>query len=329
MNIFSEIYGAYFRTASELLENEVTDAKTVRQTVSRDAFRDSVLFLPQKLIPGDEDWELFTRDEDGRLKRKTKKPPMKLLSKLQKMWLKAKLSDPRIRLFIDEDTLARLDSRLSDCEPLYKREQFRYTDRFSDGDSFSDPDYIKHFRAVLDAVKRKRLVYIDYVSGHGHSFSAMFALLKLEYSPKNAKFRAYCFKMEKGRPKRSGIINIGRITDIRDAGRCFNENISLDRYFSDRKCSSPAVIRVTNERNGVERFMMQFAAYEKHTVRNLETGEYTVELWYDESDETELLIQLLSFGPVIEIKEPKRLRELAKERVKKQHELLFASNKPT
>ena len=68
--------------------------------------------------------------------------------------------------------------------------------------------------------------------------------------------------------------------------------------------------------------MMEFAAYEKHTVRDLETGEYTVELWYDESDETELLIQLLSFGPVIEILGPSRLRGLAKERVSRQYKLL-------
>ena len=68
--------------------------------------------------------------------------------------------------------------------------------------------------------------------------------------------------------------------------------------------------------------MLEFASYEKHTVRDLETGEYTVELWYDQQDETEVLIRLLSFGPVIEILGPQHLREQAKERVKRQAELL-------
>ena len=68
--------------------------------------------------------------------------------------------------------------------------------------------------------------------------------------------------------------------------------------------------------------MLEFASYEKHTVRDLETGEYTVELWYDRQDETELLIQLLSFGPVVEITGPKHLREQARLRVQKQYELL-------
>ena len=62
--------------------------------------------------------------------------------------------------------------------------------------------------------------------------------------------------------------------------------------------------------------------FQKHTVRNLETGQYNVELWYDQQDETELLIQLLSFGPVIEILGPEHLREQAKQRIKRQAEIL-------
>ncbi|MBR4626283.1 MAG: WYL domain-containing protein [Ruminococcus sp.] len=322
MNIFSEIYGTYFRIAAKLLENEVTDEKTVRETVQREGFRDSVLFLPQKLIPGSEDWGLFSRGADGKLRRITKNAPVRVLTKLQKMWLRAKLSDPRIRLFMDGEALVRLDERLADVTPLYKKEQFGFTDRFSDSDDYSSEDYIRNFRTALEAVRHRRIVFIEFVSGHGKHMSGKFVLLKLEYSPKNDKFRAYCYLLRNDRIKSSGVINIGRITSIVDTGRTFRTPVSVDGYFLSRKCSSPALIRVTTERNGVERFMLEFASYEKHTVRDLATGEYKVEIWYDEQDETELLIQLLSFGPVIEILGPAHLREQAKMRVKRQAELL-------
>ena len=78
MNIFSEIYGTYFRIAAKLLENEVTDEKTVRENVLLNGFRDSVLFLPQKLIPGAEDWGLFRRASDNTFRRITKKAPLNL-----------------------------------------------------------------------------------------------------------------------------------------------------------------------------------------------------------------------------------------------------------
>ena len=315
MNIFSEIYGAYFRIAAKLLQNETTDEKTVRETVQRDGFRDSVLFLPQKLIPGEDDWGLFSRSSDGKLRRITKNEPVNLLTKLQKMWLKSKLSDPRIE---------ELDRRLGGVQPLYRMEHFGFTDRHIDSDDYFSSQYIANFRTALDAVKHRKIVHIDFVSGHGKRMNGKFVLLKMEYSPKNDKFRAYCYLLRNDKVKNSGIINIGRITSIADTGRVFRTPVSVEEFFASRKCSSPAVIRVTSERNGVERFMLEFASYEKHTVRDLEKGEYTVELWYDEQDETELLIQLLSFGPVIEILAPERLREQAKLRVRRQAELLRA-----
>ncbi|MCR5599877.1 MAG: WYL domain-containing protein [Ruminococcus sp.] len=322
MNIFSEIYGTYFRIAAKLLENEAADEKMVRETVQREGFRDSVLFLPQKLIPSGEDWGLFRRGSDNTLRRITKKAPVKVLTKLQRMWLKAKLSDPRIRLFMNIETLSALDKKLGDVPPLYNMEQFHFTDRFSDSDDYVNEQYIANFRAVLEAVKSRRIMFIEFVSGNGKRINGKFVLLKMEYSPKNDKFRAYCYLLRNDKVRSSGIINIGRISKIVDTGRVFRTPVSVEEYFSDRKCSSPAVVSVTSERNGVERFMLEFASYEKHTVRDLETGRYTVELWYDAQDETELLIQLLSFGPVIEILGPKHLREQAASRIKRQAELL-------
>ena len=155
-----------------------------------------------------------------------------MLTKLQKMWLKAKLSDPRIRLFMDDETLRALDKRLSDTEPLYRREQFRFIDRFSDSDDFYDEKYIKNFRIVLEAVKNRKIVYIEFVSGHGKRMSGKFALLKMEYSPKNDKFRVYCYLLRNDRIRSSGIINIGRITNIIDTGRFFRTPVSMEEYFS-------------------------------------------------------------------------------------------------
>ena len=326
MNIFSEIYGTYFRITAKLLEKELTDEKTVREIVMREGFKDTLLFLPQKLIPGSESTGLFKRTEDGKLQRITKNTPVKLLTGIQKSWLKAKLADPRIRLFMDEDVISALNEKLGNIPPLYREEQFRYTDRFADSDDYHDEEYISHFRTALKAVKRRSIVYIDFISGHGNHMRGLFVLLKLEYSPKNDKFRTYCYLLRNGRIKSSGIINIGRITEINDTGRVFRTPVSIDDYFQSRKCSEPAVIRVTTERNGVERFMMEFAAYEKHTVRDTQTGEYTVELWYDEQDETDVLIRLLSFGPVIEIMGPANLREQARQRIRKQYEYIKNSD---
>lgn len=320
-SIFSEIYGTYFRIASKLLEQPETDEKTVRDIVSREGFRDSLLFLPQKLIPCGEDWGLFRKKSDGRMDRITRYAPVRTMTLLQKRWLKAKLSDPRIKLFMDDDALSALEGRLKDVKPLWTGGAIRCFDVFADCDSYTDWRYIRNFRTVLEAVKKHSIVEISFVSGHGRRLWGKFVLLKIEYSAKNDKFRVYCFMLRRDGKARSGIVNIGRITRIMDTGEVYGRKVDMDRFFAERRCGEPAVVRVTNERNGWKRFMMEFAELEKHTVHDTEKDEYTVKMWYDKYDETELLIRLLSFGPVIEILGSEKLRKMAAERIRKQYEL--------
>ena len=72
-----------------------------------------------------------------------------------------------------------------------------------------------------------------------------------------------------------------------------------------------------DERKALERIMLHFSHFEKETVR---TGEdtYEVSLKYDISDCTELVIRILSFGPMIKVTGPEEFRTLIKERLKKQ-----------
>ena len=325
MTIFSELYGAYFRIAAKLMKYASLTESDINSTIHNEGFRDSVLFLPQKLIPQKDtsDWGLFRRNSDGTIAPVTKKRPKSVITNLQKMWLKAKLSDPKIRLFLDDEVLSALKARLKDVKPLYLPSHFRYTDRFSDGDDYNSEVYRKNFRKVLDAVKSGEILEIAFTSGHGQRIRRKFLPLKIEYSAKNDKFRVYCQLIKYGKISDSGIINIGRIEEISGTGHFCTIPVNMNKYFAERKCTEPVTVRVTTERNAVERFFMEFAPYEKHSERDLTSGNCTVKLWYDKQDETELLIRLLSFGPVIEILGPPDFRQKVSERVMKQNELLI------
>ncbi len=67
---------------------------------------------------------------------------------------------------------------------------------------------------------------------------------------------------------------------------------------------------------------MEFAAYEKRTEREEGSDTVTVRLWYDKKDETDLLIRLLSYGPVLEIADPPDIRAKAADRVRRQYRML-------
>ena len=323
MTIFSEIYGVYFRIAARILSRKSITEKEINDIIIKHGFNDSILFLPQKLIPqsDESDWGLLRRDSAGFVPVLTHKPAL-ILTKLQKMWLKAILTDPRIRLFLKDEEITSLDNILGDVKPLFTDKHFFCTDRFSDGDDYSSESYIKNFREILSALKEKRVLLIQFTSGRGKRITGHFVPLKIEYSPKNDKFRVYCYWLKNKRIVNSGIINIGRIDRVNTTENTFIRQFSEKRFFAAERCKEPVVIRVTPERNTVERFMMEFASYEKHTDRDLETGVCTVKMWYERQDETEILIRLLSYGPTLEILCPERFRKQAVQRVLKQTELL-------
>ncbi len=301
----------------KLSDNEIINV------VNNEGFRDSILFLPQKLIPqkDNSDWGLFKRNIDGTLSPVIKNKPVSTMTTLQKMWLKSKLSDPKIRLFLNNDTISALEKRLNDIKPLYNSSYFRYTDRFSDGDDYSNEIYRRNFRMILNGIKSREILEIAFTSGHGQRIRRKFLPIKIEYSPKNDKFRVYSQLIKCGRVHDSGIINMGRIEEVRQTGQFCTIPVNISKYLNKRKCSEPITVRVTTERNTVERFFMEFAPYEKQSERDLSTGECIVKIWYDKQDETELLIRLLSFGPTIEILSPFDFRQKAAERVFRQFEL--------
>ena len=78
------------------------------------------------------------------------------------------------------------------------------------------------------------------------------------------------------------------------------------------------VLHITEERNALERCMMQFAFYDKETQPDAEKGGYRCNIHYNRDDETELLIRILSFGPVVRVLGPDIFIEQIQERIKNQ-----------
>lgn len=323
MKLFSEVYGAYFRCAERIISEGEVSEKRLREIVSETAFRDSLLFIPEKLIPdkgGYSPWGLLKRGENGSLCSVLSKAPPKIITSLQKSWLKAKLSDPKFRLFLSDEDIAALSERLKDVKPLYNAAYFREFDRFTDGDDYDDPHYREVFGAVLRAACEKEILSLELTSRRGTRITKNALPLRIEYSRKNDRFRVYCITF----PKREEyLFNIGRIEKAVPTGKHIGTETDLEEFFRRRRCEKPVTVEVSGERNAVERFMMEFASYEKRSELDLDTGKCRASIYYDLQDETELLIMLLGFGPVLKITGPEDFLEKVRERVERQYEMFY------
>ena len=298
--LFSEVYGAYYdcvgAVIAEAQAGTLTDAR-LRAIVRERAFPESLLEIPQALQSGA--WPLLRRDGSTVIRH----PAARGLTTLEKRWLKSLLTDPRIRLFdVSEEGL-------QDVEPLFTQDQLVWYDRFTDGDPWEDEEYRQRFRLILKAIREHRGLRIRY-STHRERVSTQEVYPRcLEYSPQDDKLRLLGYQP---RERRKVILNLGRMISCETADP-FDPAV----FDGVREETRQAVIELTNVRNALERAMLQFSHLAKKTEQ-LDSRHYRVTLNYRAEDETELLIQLLSFGPVLRVLSPVELTAHMKERILRQ-----------
>jgi hypothetical protein len=325
MELFSEIYGCYFTVVSRILEqsqNGLTKIE-IEQLVKSHGFYDSTFHLLPALFSCE--WNLLDeRDKKyySRLSRNVKRP----LTALEKAWLKALLFDPRIKLFLDEESLVELQKALSDIEPLFMYDDFHIYDQHLDGDKFEDSDYILRFRTIIKAIKEHYPLIVEYDSPKGARTRRQYHPYRLCYSERDNKFRLQCAVFHKSRNRLERVtLNLARITSAQISENQFDISAELTRLYREVLCSNPVILEISKERNALERCMLQFASFMHQTEYDKERDIYTCRIWFDHNDETELLIRILSFGPVVKVLGPDGFLSQIKERIGRQIEL---NNKP-
>ena len=65
--------------------------------------------------------------------------------------------------------------------------------------------------------------------------------------------------------------------------------------------------------------MLHFSHLKKET-KKLGDGGFKVKLYYDKEDRTEMLIRILSFGPVVKVTEPESFIDMIRERFEMQRQ---------
>ena len=297
--LFSEIYGNYFRAVAAILTeavNETLSDERIIEIVMEKGFGESVLNIPAELKNGS--WPLIRPDFTTPLKHVPTMP----LTTLQKRWMKGLLSDPRVRLFSPSP------DGLEDVEPLCARDAFVCFDRYLDGDPFEDEAYVQNFRTVLAAIRESRKLSVIYLDARGKKERSWLLIpYRLEYSAKDDKFRLIA------RAKHRHLtVNMARILKCE-----VMEAYAPEEYVPLLPAKNELTLELVDERNALERAMLHFSHLEKETER-LEDDRYRIILRYQRDDEAELLIRVLSFGPLLRVISPLSFIKQIRERLSRQ-----------
>ena len=297
--IFNELYSAYYNAVAavirEAARHPVTEAD-LRRIAEEYAFGESILAIPAALR--EERWQLLKPDGTSPIKNIPSVP----LTVLQKRWLKAIACDSRVKLF------GEMGVDLEDVEPLFLPEDICVFDKCTDGDNYENQAYIQNFRLILDAIRNKYPLSIEIENRKGNPVHRVIMPEYLEYSEKDDKFRLI------GAGSRFGsTINLGRIINCKPYNKpheisCAKRNLARPRR---------VILELINQRNALERVLLHFAHFEKQAEK-MDDNKYRITIYYDKEDETEVVIRVLSFGPMVKVTAPQHFAGLIKERLLEQ-----------
>ena len=319
MELFSEIYGCYFTVVNRILEDaqKGLTKKEIEELVENHGFYESTFHLLPTLFS--KEWNLL-EEKDKKYYSKTSKVTKRPMSSLEKSWLKALIADPRMKLFLEEEAYQQLKEALEEIVPLYQQEDFYLPDQHGDGDSYEDEKYILRFKKIIKALREGKALSIAYIGPKSNYLNErVYYPYRLIYSSRDDKFRLQCgvYNKRKKALMRT-TLNLERMVSVKIEEDSYDVKEKFNALFSETGCEKPVVLEISTKRNALERSMLQFSSFKKQTEYDPDRQIYTSRIWYDVADETELLIRILSFGPMVKVIEPEGFLEQVKERIKRQ-----------
>lgn len=321
MELFSEIYNSYYTSISKIIdksqEKEISN-KEIEEIIKKIAFEESHLFIMPKIKS--KTWDFFDENNKPKIENKTTYP----LTKLQKMWLCSIFNDDRIKLFFENTHIKNIKEYFekNEIKPLFNQEDFYYFDQFKFGDNYLDEKYILNFKKVIKAIKSKEVLYIEYNSNKDKEIKGDFRVIKIEYSEKNNRHRVYAVKIVESKEKNVYLLNIDGIKKIDKGNESYEKDILFEKYIDYNISKKPIVLEISNERNALERFMVQFSSFNKKTHYDTQKRKHICYIYYNKSLETEILIQILSFGPLVKVIGHEKFLKEFKLRISKQKSLM-------
>ena len=119
------------------------------------------------------------------------------------------------------------------------------------------------------------------------------------------------------------LLNLSRIQSVRPVEKILSSCMDLNALIRNSYYNEPVTLHIVNRRNALERAMLHFANYEKNTTK-IDEDAYECLIYYNQSMETELLIEVLSFtkvGPMLTVIGNKRFLCSLKARLRRQRAL--------
>ena len=234
------------------------------------------------------------------------------LSEIEKRWLLSVINDSKIGYFLRTEEIEVIQKcmqeeqlkneknsdeiELTNIKPL-PIQYIKCFDRYYIQDTCQEKKYVMMLtRAIINS----ETVFIHYHTSRGNIMKGNYNPILLEFSKDHNRFQGY---FENSATKRIVIFNLSSIQDIENTEKRFDvkqAKENLETYLEQQSLSTE--IQFRNEKNTADRILTEFAPWKKVCTYDKKSGIYQLKIDYLESDQLDLMIRLMGYGPIIQFK---------------------------
>ena len=254
---------------------------------------------------------------------------------LEKRWLKSIIQDDFVKLFIDEDVILKLESKLKDVKPLFtmdlKKEKL-------------NGDFIK---TIIKAFRFNKFIRFEF----GYMVKNYIKIglpFKLNYTVEENKFKLSVYSIEDEKLFYINLDNMKKIELIDELGMENNElnlekvdnlekelynklgefkkkidKVGKNQFFKEKLDEQTEILKLEiipmYDGNTVERAHFLFSMYDKKSFKMQDT--YILEVKYYRFDEENIIKNIMNLGVYATVLEPERVKDKVVSKILKGYNL--------
>lgn len=222
-------------------------------------------------------------------------------SNIELRWIKTMLQDNKINMFLDEGEKQYIQSAIDKAGhyKAFPTQSICFYDRYKPNETFG---VVKRqiIRVLLDGIRDKNKVSITYHTMGGNVKQGIYCPINITYSKRNDAFQGYFLDEENDLIYIFNLSNISRIAKTRQTYDFEKVSKVYKKYLDDNEKS--VELMFGEGRNVVDRILSEFAPWKKYCRYNAELKQYTLQIFYHQGDEVELVVRLLGYGDSIQFK---------------------------
>lgn len=220
------------------------------------------------------------------------------ISTIELRWLKTILNDAdhKMKLFLSDAEIAMLNDLLNQCAPSvspFPMDKIVFFDRFHFPEKKAKREAAV-LATLVECNRSQRTVYIKYHTRKHQVKTGTYRPIVLEFSKRNNRFQGF---LQECGSDHIYTMNLSQIESAVETEASFDYATAEQALDSYRKDNTTSVqVAFYDTRNIVDRILTEFSPWEKRCSYDPETGLYQLTIFYQKSDEVDLVVRLMGYG---------------------------------